>query len=37
VAASRPRVLNSVGVVVAVPGVVPQGRGWRSHRPDVMV
>jgi hypothetical protein len=31
VAASRPRVLNSVGVVVAVPGVVPRGRG-RPHR-----
>jgi hypothetical protein len=28
VAASRPRVLNSAGVVVAVPGVVLQGRGW---------
>jgi hypothetical protein len=37
VSASRPRVLNSVGVVIAVPDVVPQGRGWRSHRPDVMV
>jgi hypothetical protein len=30
VAASRPRVLNSVGVVVAVRGVALQGRG----RPD---
>jgi hypothetical protein len=28
VAASRPRVPNSAGVVVAVPGVVLQGRGW---------
>jgi hypothetical protein len=28
VAASRPRVFNSVGVVVAVRGVVQQGRGW---------
>jgi hypothetical protein len=31
VAASRPRVLNSVGVVVAVHGVALQGRGW-PHR-----
>jgi hypothetical protein len=31
VAASRPRVLNSVGVVVAVPGVALQGRG-QPHR-----
>jgi hypothetical protein len=30
-AASRPRVLNSVGVVAAVPGVVLRGRG-RLHR-----
>jgi hypothetical protein len=37
VAASRSRVLNSVGVVVAVPDVVSQGQGWGSHRPDVMV
>jgi hypothetical protein len=29
--------LNSVGVVVAVPGVALQGRGWRSRRPDIMV
>jgi hypothetical protein len=28
VAASRPRVLNSVGAVVAVRGVAQQGRGW---------
>jgi hypothetical protein len=28
VAASRPRVLNSVGVVLAVHGMVQQGRGW---------
>jgi hypothetical protein len=27
-AASRPRMLNSAGVVVAVPGVALQGRGW---------
>jgi hypothetical protein len=33
VAASRPRVFNSAGVVVAVPGVVLQGRGW-PHRTD---
>jgi hypothetical protein len=33
VAASRPRVLNSVGVVVAVHGVALQGRGW-PHRTD---
>jgi hypothetical protein len=33
VAASRPRVLNSVGVVVAVHGVAQQGRGW-PHRTD---
>jgi hypothetical protein len=26
--ASRPRVLNSIGAVVAVRAVVPQGRGW---------
>jgi hypothetical protein len=31
VAASRPRVPNSTGVVVAVPGVALQGRG-RPHR-----
>jgi hypothetical protein len=31
VAASRPRVLNSAGVVVAVPGVALQGQG-RPHR-----
>jgi hypothetical protein len=31
VAASRPRVLNSVGVIVAVHGVALQGRGW-PHR-----
>jgi hypothetical protein len=30
---SRPRVLNSVKVVVAVPGVALQGRGW-PHRTD---
>jgi hypothetical protein len=30
---SRPRVLNSVGVVVAVRGVAQQGRGW-PHRID---
>jgi hypothetical protein len=28
VAASRPRVPNSIGVVVAVLGVAQQGRGW---------
>jgi hypothetical protein len=33
VAASRPRVLNSAGVVVAVPGMALQGRGW-PHRTD---
>jgi mono/diheme cytochrome c family protein len=33
VAASRPLVLNSAGVVVAVPGVALQGRGW-PHRSD---
>jgi hypothetical protein len=33
VEASRPRVLNSVGVVVAVRGVALQGRGW-PHRTD---
>jgi hypothetical protein len=33
VAASRPRVLNSVGIVVAVHGVALQGRGW-PHRTD---
>jgi hypothetical protein len=33
VAASRPRVLNSVGVVVAVHGVAQQGQGW-PHRAD---
>jgi hypothetical protein len=33
VAASRPRVLNSVGAVVAVHGVARQGRGW-PHRID---
>jgi hypothetical protein len=33
VAASRPRVLNSDGVVVAVLGVAQQGRGW-PHRID---
>jgi hypothetical protein len=33
VAASRPCVLNSVGVVVAVRGVAQQGRGW-AHRID---
>jgi hypothetical protein len=33
VAASRPRVLNGVGVVVAVHGVAQQGQG-RSHRAD---
>jgi hypothetical protein len=33
VAASRPCVLNSVGVVVAVRGVVLQGRGW-PHKID---
>jgi hypothetical protein len=33
VAASRPCVLNSVGVVVAVRGVAQQGRGW-PHRID---
>jgi hypothetical protein len=33
VAASRPRVLNSAGVVVVVPGVALQRRGW-SRRTD---
>jgi hypothetical protein len=33
VATSRPRVLNSVGAVVAVRGVAQQGRGW-PHRID---
>jgi hypothetical protein len=33
VAASRPRVPNSVGVVAAVHGVALQGRGW-PHRTD---
>jgi hypothetical protein len=33
VAASRPRVLNSIGAVVAVRGVAPQRRGW-PHRTD---
>jgi hypothetical protein len=33
VAASRPRVLNSVRVVVAVHGMALQGRGW-PHRTD---
>jgi hypothetical protein len=33
VAVSRPRVLNSVGVVAAVHGVALQGRG-RPHRTD---
>jgi hypothetical protein len=33
VAASRPRVLNSVGAVVAVRDVAQQGRGW-PHRID---
>jgi hypothetical protein len=33
VAASRPRVLNSVGGVVVVRDVALQGRGW-SHRTD---
>jgi hypothetical protein len=33
VAASRPRVLNNVGVVVEVHGVVQQGQGW-PHRAD---
>jgi hypothetical protein len=33
VTASRPRVLNSVGVVVAVRGVVRQWQG-RPHRVD---
>jgi hypothetical protein len=32
-AASHPRMLNSVGVVVAVRGVAQQGRGW-PHRTD---
>jgi hypothetical protein len=32
-AASRPRALNSVGVVVVVRGVALQGRGW-LHRTD---
>jgi hypothetical protein len=31
--ASRPRVLNNAGVVVAVHGVALQGRGW-PHRTD---
>jgi hypothetical protein len=30
---SHPRVLNSDGVVVAVPGVALEGRGW-PHRTD---
>jgi hypothetical protein len=33
VAASRPRVPNSIGVVVAVHGVALQGWGW-PHRTD---
>jgi hypothetical protein len=33
VAASRPPVLNSVGVVAAVHSVALQGRGW-PHRTD---
>jgi hypothetical protein len=33
VAASRPRVPNSVGVVATVHGVALQGRGW-PHRTD---
>jgi hypothetical protein len=33
VAASRPRVLNNIGVVVAVRGVAQQGRGW-PHKSD---
>jgi hypothetical protein len=33
VAASRPRVPNNVGVVVAVHGMALQGRGW-PHRTD---
>jgi hypothetical protein len=33
VAASRPRVLNSVGVVAVVHDVALQGRGW-LHRTD---
>jgi hypothetical protein len=33
VAASRPRVLNNVEVVVAVRDVAQQGRGW-PHRID---
>jgi hypothetical protein len=33
VAAFRPRVLDGAEVVVAVPGVVLQGRGW-LHRTD---
>jgi hypothetical protein len=33
VAASRPRVPNSVGVIVAVHGVALQGRGW-PHKTD---
>jgi hypothetical protein len=33
VATSRPCVLNSVGVVVAVRGVAQQGKGW-PHRID---
>jgi hypothetical protein len=34
VAASRPRVPNSVGVVAAVHGVVLQGWGW-AHKTDI--
>jgi hypothetical protein len=33
VAASRPRILNNVGVVAAVHGVALQGRGW-PHKTD---
>jgi hypothetical protein len=33
VGASRPGVPNSAGVVVAVPGVALQGRGW-PHKTD---
>jgi hypothetical protein len=33
VVASRPRVFNGVGVVVAVRGVAQQGRGW-PHKID---
>jgi hypothetical protein len=33
VAASRPRMPNGAGVVVAVPDVALQGRGW-PHRTD---